>query len=372
MLFYFSLLFCLAYEGEGAWEIGNTGIFQPLRTDEVIVAPGGEIFILNFKEAHIVHYDENGQQKGSIGFKGKGPGGLTYPVSFFLQDDRLYVQDLINSSVSLFQAKDGAFLKRVRLPRRNLTLAKVSTGWLYGDWGAAENAGQPSRLYWADTDFEKSELLYTLQSSGIQGGMTIENNNGEVNAVFTPLSSQPELRVSWDGRLAYLSEPEGFEIQVIDAERRQIAHTVKRAEAPIPFDEEWGLERRAQIDKMRPSRDRQIKIKNDFPEYFPVVRDMRLDVNGHLVVDKWMGRPDKRHNLIALDPTGKEKAASHDWEVLSRLVAVRGSWAYITIFDNENEEAGLARCPLSEVERFVAETPIEFEGMAGRMISMED
>lgn len=366
------LVLCLVFEGEGTWEIRDSDIFQPLRTDEVIVARDGEVFILNFKRGHIAHYDMMGRKVGTIGFKGKGPGGLTYPDNFFLEKGRLYVLDRLNSSISVFQSKKGNFLKRIRLPRRNLSVAKVRGGWIYGDWSDSENAAELSRVYWADSEFEKSQFIYTLQSSGIQGGMSIENNNGEIKAVFTPLSSQPRLLVSRDGGLAYLSEPEGFEIQVIDVARRKIVCTIKRANAPLPFDQEWGLERRAEIDRMRPAHDQQIKVKNQFPRYFPIIRDIRLDPDGLLVVDKWMGRPDERHNLLSLDSRGNPKESSHGWEVLSRLVAVRGIWAYITIFDNENEAAGIARCPLSSVERFVAEHPIVFEGVAGRMISMED
>ncbi len=139
MIFCFLTIFLL--DTDAAWRINETGVFKPLRTDEVIVRPDGHVYILNFNDAKIGHYDANGKQLGTIGSKGKGPGQFTYPMQFFYDQGKLYVSDIINASVSVFK-QDGTFLERIRMPHRGLSLGNSPNGWIYGSWGDSPRRGQ--------------------------------------------------------------------------------------------------------------------------------------------------------------------------------------------------------------------------------------
>ena len=61
---------------EVQWLVRDTGMYQPLRRDEVLVTSDGSFNILNFDEAQIRRYHEDGKVAVVIGYKVIGPGGL--------------------------------------------------------------------------------------------------------------------------------------------------------------------------------------------------------------------------------------------------------------------------------------------------------
>jgi len=369
------LLSALFAVPEVEWSIEQTEIFQPLERGEAKVSDDQDVYVLNFKEAQITRYDGEGELVTQIGSKGKGPGEMTYPTDFFLEGEDLYVLDRLSAEVSHFK-QDGQFIARVSLPSRGMRLQRIPGGWLYGNWtilnvGHGE-APKEIGLYRADENFQKIALVKSLKSPGNPGGMRIEMTPAGATGVFNPISAMPICRISADGQYAFLSEAEGFEVHVIRLADNQLVQTIQRKERPIPFDSDWADQRYEEIREGMPSRDRQIDIKKDYPQYFPIIRDLIIGPNNRLVVNMWKGNPDQKPKLLTLDLSGTEVPNAFDWSVLERLIAIRDGAAWVTTFDADAEEAGISKLSVDDLDAFIQAHPIVYEGGGGRMIMIED
>jgi len=120
----------LVFGGDPAAQISDTEILQVMRPDEIFVRPDGQVYLLNFSEARIQHYDADGKLVRNIGRKGRGPGEFTFPSYVSLTGDRLYVWDELTNLISEFDL-EGQFLRQVRVPARGITLHRTTGGWFY-------------------------------------------------------------------------------------------------------------------------------------------------------------------------------------------------------------------------------------------------
>ncbi len=352
-------VFCLCLMGLFSdWHFEESEVFGPLRTSEVIVRGDGQIYVLRFEKADVLQLDNAGKPVRSIGGKGMGPGEFRYPTRIFYRDKQLLVYDLYNQSVSCFDDR-GVFQNRFKIPHPELVLVSSVRGWIYGNWGNGGLEGKPAVLK-ADFQFEHTQPILPLKGRAYLKG---QSSGRVIN--FCPLKVKPILLEDHRGELVFFSETETFRIVVIDAVNGRQLRTIKRPEKPLPFDEEWGREKMAKI-KSRPG----FKIRADFPDYFPVIRNMRIDPDGNLAVDRWRGRPDGNHHSITLDRMGKQLKRSWSWASLDRVVGVVGNKAVVTTYDEEQEQAGLISMPLAAVEGFVRGAPIH-TSPKGRYILMD-
>lgn len=358
-------LSCLLFWCAADWQISQTEVFQPLELNEVIVAEDGSVYVLNFQEAQVRHYSPEGALLGLIGKKGKGPGEFIYPTQFFFQEPNLYVFDFMNTNVSVF-TKDGAFVERLRVPQRGVRLQKVQNGWMYGTWDVFGLDG-PAELIWVDEAFKHPKTILEIADPGIDGGMMVSRSPEGTLAQFGPLSAKPQMFTSPDLSRVYLTDPMAFEIKIIDVAKKQVVGAITRDEPKIPFDTDWAdAEFKRRKEEGGPDFPR--NVEKLYPDTFPAIRNVIVTPDHILVVNRWKGRPDATSHPIALDPTGKVVPMPYSWEVLQRLAGIVGDWAYVLTFDGETEEAGIARCRVSELSDFVASHPIEFDGQGGREI----
>lgn len=365
----FALLFMMGLlEGDVQWWIRDTGIYQPLQQDEVIVDDEGRVYVLNFAEAVIRQYDDRGELIGTFGRKGQGPGEFQYPMQMFLQEGQLAVVDIGNNAVSYFQL-DGSFQRRVEMPKRGLALALTAHGWLAGEWNGPNQVAKPS-LWIYDRNFENGRQIITLADVGQGAGLNVEMSDEGTLATYSPINSKPILRVAPDGNRAYLIEPKDLRVHVIDPAKAAVVRTFNHDSPSVPFDEDWADTRYAELQENMAPQDRGLRFKKLYPNEFPIVRSAHVNAQGHLVFDRWVGDPDNRHAPLVLTATGKEVEPLGDWSLLSRLVAQRDGFAIVTTFDAEDEQAGLAKIPLTRLKAFVAANPIVFDGVTGRRIEL--
>jgi hypothetical protein len=249
-----------------------------------------------------------------------------------------------------------------------LRLHKVENGWVYGDWGSIGRPETPT-FYWADMEFKQKETLVSLQDGGFSKGSMVWSDGSKTIAEFSPIDNRPIIAISPDGKRIYFSSIETFKITVFDAATRKVIRTISREEPRIPFDEDWAEERYQ--DSISDDREKH-DYKKNYPEYFPPMREMEVAYDGTLIIDRWRGRPDKNHYPIALSPEGEEVQLKHKYATYLRLAGVWKDKAYIFIFNEDDEEAGVARCALKDADAFVEANPIVFEGSAGYSISISD
>ncbi|MDJ0839227.1 MAG: 6-bladed beta-propeller [Acidobacteriota bacterium] len=342
---------------EEPWTIRETECFQPLQLNEVRVHPNGEVFVLNFSESRVQHYDARGNFVRNIGRRGKGPGEFTYPAQFFLFEDKLYIYDFLESIVSVFKT-DGSFITRYPTPVRNVILAKIEGGWVYGTWGMIAMGG-PAELVWADETFTETRVLLEIDDAGYsQGNWTADGPDGRPMAVYSKLPTRPQLIASPDFSTAYFADNHGFHIKVIDAAKKAVVHTIDRDDPPIPFDDEWGRSGSEEVRERRKRNSPGVRFVVNTPEYFPVIRQVAFDPAGRMVVDRWRGKPDENHHAVVIDDNGRELPEQWRFEELLRLVGVVKGFGYVSCFDEASEEASIVRVPLQDVPRFVAANPL--------------
>ncbi len=349
------LLLTLALDGDvPTYHVKDTNIFQVLDRDEIFVAPSGEVYMLNFDEAVIQRYGSDGKLKQKIGRKGKGPGEFTFPAAFAVLDGKITVFDVLSSQISVFDM-EGKFLKRFEMPSRNMTMVRGTKGWIYWKSPDFASAGGPSQLEWADSEMKNSKVLEKIPSTGRGEGSWVWSENGKSTASFSPLTTEPRLAVSPDGNRIYYADRLTFKINVYDGTTGKLRHTINRDEKRIPFDRDWA-DKQYEESTSR-GRDASIKFDKIYPEFFPAIRELTFDPDGNLVVDRWRGRPDDNHFMVSYDAAGKEVPTKYRHEALRRYVGQAKGMAFVIMFETD-EEAGLCKIPLKELDAFVKKYPI--------------
>lgn len=350
------LTLLLLFGGDPVAQIADTEILQVMRTDEVFVRPDGQVYILNFSDARIQHYDAGGKLVRNIGRKGKGPGEFTFPSYVNLTGDRLYVWDELTNLISEFDL-DGQFLRQVRVPSRGISLFRTTGGWFYFLRNQDNLEGSASVLSWTADDFKTKTELAPIGNSGQTEGVAIVTDGTTTKAVFSPLTVAPVGLVSPDGSRFYFADAATFHIDVYDGATGQKLYAIVKNEPRLPFDEDWAdigyREAVTDVHRQQPG----LTITKLYPEYFPAIRGLAFDPEGNLVVDRWRGKPDDHHDPIAFNAKGEEVPLTYDWLVMRRLAGVASGQAYITILD-EDSDAALAKVPLAEANRFVKEHPV--------------
>jgi len=347
------------------WKVTDTGVWQPLRPREVLIGDAGQIYVLNFDDAEIGHYSPGGEKIGTIGRKGKGPGEFTYATGFFYDRGKLYVQDLLTQSISVF-SDDGTYERRIRIPDRGVELKRVAGGWLYGDWNGYSPEDPSARLYSADEELKEPKVILTIPDRGTSEGSMVMSDGTNVVARYSPITNKPRLEVSPDGKTAYLTDLELLEIDVIDVAKGEVARQIEHEQPRLPFDTDWADERFEQSRSPEDNYD----FDKVYPDYFPVIRDFRVMPDGTLVINRWRGKPGSEDYPIALDPQGHEVPVRLPWEVIERMVDIRDGYVYLTMYEVGDEEGWLTRAPVDEAAGFVKAHPIDPDAESSRSISI--
>jgi len=362
------MLLCLLtlamMDGGAVWEIDQTEIYEPIGRRGAAVSPTGELYLLDYAEFRVLHYDADGNKLGSFGRKGQGPGEFTFPVSIHFDDDKLYVFDMGGSAIHVFQS-DGAFLSRYSLPSMGVEAARVDNGWITGNWMFSRDPAAPVEVLWRDETLEQQEPILEWPRDAEGGGMRIMAGPNAPAMPFNPVRDRPAMAASPDGKLVFLSHPGPFKISVIDAEKKRVVRTIQRDLPQIPFNEQWGDQRLKESEERSKSRGGMaIKFKPDYPKYFPNVRSLLATADGRLAVERWSGEPDARDLFLVMTPDGKDASLPYDPKYESRILAVRDGKAYVTTF--ADDEAGVALCEMSQLPAFFESNPIEYDGSGAR------
>ncbi|CAM2006023.1 6-bladed beta-propeller [Acanthopleuribacter pedis] len=341
----------------GDLHIETTDIFQRMDVDEIAVREDGAVYILNFDESRIQYYDAEGKLIKNIGKRGQGPGEFTFPTYFRFADNHLFIYDELSGKISIFD-KEGTFLKQVTLPARGLRMVRGSGGWF--TWTTEPGHGKAGQVAFSKDEFATEQNAAKLPDVvWFNQGLRINNNNGEIEGQYSPLSLAPMLAVAPDGNTIYLvPDPRKFEVKVIDGATGKITGTIRKDAKPVPFDTEWAQEQFADSAQfLKREGIGEGKIKKNFPDFFPIIREIRTDPKGNLVVNRWRGRPDDNDYSITLDRDGNEGDNPYSWRELQRIAGFVGSHGYVVTYDGD--EAGLARVPQAEVKAFLEGHPIE-------------
>ena len=255
------LLLSLTLMESPDWLISETGIFQPIQQHEAVIDSTGHLYIVNFPEAEIMHFDQNGKRVGTIGHKGKGPGEFTYPSNLMVHNGKLYVSDILNQQMSVFN-RNGEYISRFRLPHREMALAKVPSGWIFGNWNSFMLDGPPS-AFWASEDFSETREIYKFKEKCLVKGMMTLQNNGKRVSRYSPITNRPFMVVSPDGKNVYITDMGTARILVVDGEKGSLVDPIEYEAKHIPFDTDWADETFNKRMEGRPK----VKVDKVYPGY---------------------------------------------------------------------------------------------------------
>ena len=347
------------------WKVTDTGVWQPLRPSEVLIGEAGQLYVLNFDDAEIGHYGSDGEKIGTIGRKGKGPGEFTFATGVFYDRGKIYVQDLLTQSISVFD-KSGEYLRRFRIPVQGVEIERVHGGWVYGDWQGYSPEDPSARLYLADEEMKETREILTIPDRGTSEGSMVISDGSNVVARYSPITNKPRIGVSPDGKTVYLTDLALLEIDVIDVAKGKIVREIKHQQPRLPFDTDWADERFTSSRSPEDTYD----YEKLYPDYFPVIREFRVMPDGTLMINRWRGRPGEEDYPIALDPQGQEVPVSMPWDVVERMVGLRDGYVYVTMYEVGDEEGWVARAPIADVAAFVEKHPIDPDAETSRSISI--
>ncbi len=110
-MFFLTMLLALMMD-RGQVLIDNDELIKPL---SMVVAPKGELYLLDLDTRKVWCYDANGKLLFHFGDKGSGPGMFETPTDMtVVADGRVVVLDSTAQRMSLFDAK-GKFIKQIHL-----------------------------------------------------------------------------------------------------------------------------------------------------------------------------------------------------------------------------------------------------------------
>ncbi len=350
------LLTLLMTDAPAQWVFGDTGVFEPLRRNEVAVAANGDVYILNFDESVVLRYDPQGKNLGKFGGKGEGPGEFSHPNQVFVDESRLYVQDLGRDTMHFFD-RAGKFEKTLSLPAQGLELAKVKGGWIHIDSLGMSGGASPIQVTFVDENFQNPKKILSL-ARGPARGLRVEVNGANQRPVakFNPVADGPSLIGSSDGRVAWVKGGGSAVIHVIDAGKQAVVSEIKPSIKALPFNQEYGQQRFEEISSDMKKRNSPVVLEADFPSTFPIVRELASDGDGHLLVRCWTGRPGKDEKYLMYDATGKEMTLPCKADYIPRLMAIRGKQAWLSA-SPEEDDAYLVRVPLGQLDKAITAHP---------------
>ena len=168
--------------------------------------------------------------------------------------------------------------------------------------------------------------------------------------------------MSRDGKTVFFHKPGAFEVHVIDATRRKIVKIFKKTVPPIPVAESWLALKQAEREKMLRDFNRITDTGKIIPEekdrdYFPHIKEISIGPDRTALIYYNLHFVFENEKPLIINAEGTPIESSFSAEALRRIIDIKGDWAYVTTFSNE--EAGLAKIKTKLVQDFIARNPIE-------------
>lgn len=340
-------------------------VFEPVRREEFALGQNGEIYILDYDNKRIVHFDEKGTILNTFGGAGEGPGEFEFPRYLTFEKDKLYVVDKGQDRITVFSPQ-GKTLDTYALPKHVRNIVKVQNGWVYDYSVMAPPGGdfQPVKIFIAGNKFEDpTELLSFEQGAGARGIQIEITGNSRPVAKYNPVAPMSGMAASSDGAYAFIQLPEGFQIKVIDAKTRKVVKDVKRQLKGIPFNEEYGNVQVDDLAQRAKAQHSPVTFEGDFPDRFPIIRQVFPTAQGNLGIRHWTAKPDDMEHISIMNAKGENITPGFTTLNTLRVYGVQDGFAYVNAYDEEND-AHIVRVPLDKVDAFIEANPMEMDVQA--------
>ena len=314
---------------------GDTDSIFISRVSGIAVADDGTLFLSDRSEAVIHVYDGAGEYRESIGRRGEGPGEFQTIVQPELSDGNLFVLDLDQQRISVFDAENYTFRRSFTLGDkegirgRPLGMELIPDERILVLYSGSERDG--NRL-------ERTETPAILDNEGnliSSGFVTLTENNRllvESNGMFQifsmPFLGQHLVDVTENGEIV-TGFTDRFLLHYLSVKGdtlRSIYHDI----TPPPLD------RQALLNNMESEPIRRELSAMDMPDTRQAFNSLRVDDENRL----WVSSPSEDTDVYTwriLSDTG-EKLAQFDKPASSSLQFVKDGFTY---FLETDEETGI-------------------------------
>jgi hypothetical protein len=271
---------------------GGKGFFG--YPSDVAVDEKNDIYICDNREHNIKKFRASGEYIRSFGKLGQGPGDLNMPMEIEYLKGRLYVRNLMNHRISIFDS-EGAFIDSLSLPDDKIiwySMKILSDGRFI--------AHLEKKYY--DTPTPPSEIKVVLFSKDFSSTRNLferKINNGryirEPRHVFVPNAFTPD--ITWDldpeGRIV-IGYSEKYEILFLDPEKGQTASFSHPYEPVVVSEKDKNAYFRemafmsgsisgATMSQTKGAPDFIVK-NTEFPKTYPPFVDIKADSEGNIWV----------------------------------------------------------------------------------------
>ncbi|MCX6563394.1 MAG: 6-bladed beta-propeller [Candidatus Aminicenantes bacterium] len=278
--------------------------------NDVAVDVKNDIYVCDNREHNIKKFSVSGEYIKTFGKLGQGPGDLNTPMEIECFDGRLYVRDLMNKRMSIFDSQ-GAFIRSLKLPPDNIIWHSIRIlpdgrfiAHLEKRFYVSPTPPTEITLVIFSQDFSSSKSLF---ERNISNGHYILNPR----RVFVPNPFGPDL--SWDlspERKIVIGYSEKYEILILDPNNDKtdsFAHKYVPVAVGEKDKDAFFREMRFLSGSSSGGATTQVQgapeyiVKNtEFPKTYPPFRNIKVDSEGNI----WV-RPYKT-NDVSYDIFSKE------------------------------------------------------------------
>jgi len=295
-------------------------LYRPLNLQDVVVT-NNYVYVAPLEHHQIYQMDLEGNLLRVIGRKGEGPGEFDFVNIVGNRGDQIIAVSVRRRSSPFEFSAEGKLVAEHRLPEDLPTnwVYKTAYGWLF-----LEADEQWVRFFQTEESLAKSRVLLSEPK-------VFQEKDFKYNKIFWKLSR--------DGKTFFLVRNKATELFIVDLGKGTTT-TIPLDISPIPDpNSESGFFGKT--------------------EHLPLVTDLVAGPAGTCLVysGEHLIHQDLKPKVI--ESNGTVSSRSFSAESWRRLIEIRGSWAWVTVFD---EEAGavIRKLEVDEVDNFTAAHPIVF------------
>jgi hypothetical protein len=256
----------------------------------------GTIYVCDSRANNIKVFDATGKYLKTVGKTGQGPGDLNYPVEIEFSAGKLYIRELMNSRISIFD-QEGNFIKSV-------PILEVGISW----WNIA---ALPDGRFVVEREItnirnprQPQECLIELYSSEFEFVKSIYSRNIWRNKYITeprttnvpvPFAPLVYWRQTSAGRIV-IGYSEKYEVEIHDPDRgkiRSFIHDYRPAEVTSTDKEQYfkGMTTMYSSSSgvrstQRGAADYIVKL-TEFPKFKPAFNAIQIDPEDNIWIRPW-------------------------------------------------------------------------------------
>jgi len=334
----------------GDFVLKGTEIHDGLGTRSLVVVED-RIFMLD-PGGRLLTFD--GDRARQIAGKGEGPGELDRPTEVTLLDERLYIRD--RGKIHEFDTR-GRFLRsHIRLAGNDF-VGRATNGFLYLDGlGHGQRAKPMALILVLDSGTRKH--VSSWQSEAIR------NPRSRWRAGYLSMAlERSRARIDLEGKYVYTQVAGLDEVHITEIESGKNVNIIEVIGEPRPYEKEEGQKYLARM-----KRKHGMDLKGDFPDHYPLISQIAVSHEGHLLVLKSAATPIVEKDRILLEPdhlmvfdTVGNPLTPNKFDLgFWRVAWLDEEWVYVLAYNEPFDEHTVVRCARSDFHSVIAKYPVSY------------